>query len=163
MVKKVNNNNFNFYLIIIILIFIIIGLVYNQYKIKTNPIMMTYSDSLSPRLPTEESNIPIKLVQDSKDTVRNPYAPPIRYYEDTYKQLGFLSNNSTKLILFGKPAHYRRDKWYYYTIINDIKLPIEINKRKCTVQPGCDSVSTKDIVIVDGQEYMVNLYETELF
>ena len=162
MAKKVNNN-FNFYLIIIILIFIIIGLVYNQYKIKTNPIMMTYSDSLSPRLPTEESNIPIKLVQDSKDTVRNPYAPPIRYYEDTYKQLGFLSNNSTKLILFGKPAHYRRDKWYYYTIINDIKLPIEINKRKCTVQPGCDSVSTKDIVIVDGQEYMVNLYETELF
>ena len=162
MVKKVNNN-FNFYLIIILLIFIIIGLVYNQYKIKTNPIMMTYSDSLSPRLPTEESNIPIKLVQDSKDTVRNPYAPPIRYYEDTYKQLGFLSNNSTKLILFGKPAHYRRDKWYYYTIINDIKLPIEINKRKCTVQPGCDSVSTKDIVIVDGQEYMVNLYETELF
>jgi len=124
---------------------------------------MTYSDSLSPRLPTEESNIPIKLVQDSKDTVRNPYAPPIRYYEDTYKQLGFLSNNSTKLILFGKPAHYRRDKWYYYTIINDIKLPIEINNRKCTVQPGCDSVSTKDIVIVDGKEYMVNLYETELF
>ena len=161
MAKKVNNN-FNFYLIIILLIFIIIVLVYNQYKTKNKPIM-TYSDSLSPRLPTEESNIPIKLVQDSKDTVRNPYAPPIRYYEDTYKQLGFLSNNSTKLILFGKPAHYRRDKWYYYTIINDIKLPIEINKRKCTVQPGCDSVSTKDIVIVDGQEYMVNLYETELF
>ena len=164
MAKK-TNNNFNFYLIIVFLICIIIGLVYNQYKLKNKnkPIMMTYSDSLSPRLPTEESNIPIKLVQESTDTVRNPYAPPIRYYEDTYKQLGFLSNHSTKLILFGKPAHYRRDKWYYYTIINDIKLPIEINKRKCTVQPGCDSVSTKDIVIVDGQEYMVNLYETELF
>ena len=162
MAKK-TNNNFNFYLIIILLICIIIVLIYNQYKSKNKPIMMTYSDSLSPRLPTEESNIPIKLVQDSKDTVRNPYAPPIRYYEDTYKQLGFLSNNSTKIILFGKPAHYRRDKWYYYTIINDIKLPIEINKRKCTVQPGCDSVSTKDIVIVDGKEYMVNLYETELF
>jgi hypothetical protein len=163
MAKKVNNN-FNFYLIIILLICIIIGLVYNQYKSKNkNKPIMTYSDSLSPRLPTEESNIPIKLVQDSKDTVRNPYAPPIRYYEDTYKQLGFLSNHSTKLILFGKPAHYRRDKWYYYTIIDDIKLPIEINKRKCTVQPGCDSVSTKDIVIVDGKEYMVNLYETELY
>jgi hypothetical protein len=163
MAKKVNNN-FNFYLIIILLICIIIVLVYNQYKSKSKyqPIM-TYSDSLSPRLPTEESNVPVKLVQDSTDTVRNPYAPPIRYYEDTYKQLGFLSNHSTKLILFGKPAHYRRDKWYYYTIIDDIKLPIEINKRKCTLQPGCDSVSTKDIVIVDGKEYMVNLYETELF
>jgi hypothetical protein len=159
MAKKVNN--FNFYLIIILLICIIIGLVYNRNKTVSRP--LTYSDSLSPRLPPVQTNLPVKLVQDSKDTVRNPYAPPIRYYEDTYKQLGFLSNNSTKLILFGKPAHYRRDKWYYYTIINDIKLPIEINKRKCTVQPGCDSVSTKDIVIVDGKEYMVNLYETELF
>ena len=163
MVKKTNNSfNFNFYSIIIVfLIFIILVLVYNQNKQIHRP--LTYSDSLSPKLPPEQLNIPVKLVQDSTDTVRNPYAPPIRYYEDTYKQFGFLSNNSTKLILFGKPAHYRRDKWYYYTIIDNIKLPIEINKRKCTVQPGCDSVSTKDIVIVDGKEYMVNLYETELF
>lgn len=159
MPKKVNS--FHFYPIIItILIFIIIVLI---YKPQTKPIIMTYSDSLSAKLPPEQTNIPIKLVQDSTDTVRNPYAPPIRYYEDTYKQLGFLSNHSTKLILFGKPAHYRRDKWYYYTIIDNIKLPIEINKRKCTVRPGCDSVSTKDMVIVDGKEYMVNLYETELF
>ena len=164
MAKKTNNfnYNFNFYLIIIVLlIFIIIVLIYNQYKTIYRP--LTYSDSLSPKLPPEQSNIPVKLVQDSKDTVRNPYAPPLRYYEDTYKQLGFLSNNTTKLILFGKPAHYRRDKWYYYTIIDNIKLPIEINKRKCTVQPGCDSVSTKDVVIVDGNEYVVNMYETELF
>ena len=159
MAKKVNNFNFNFYpIIIVVLIFIIIVLV---YKPQIKP-MITYSDSLSPKLPPEQPNIPVKLVQDSTDTVRNPYAPPIRYYEDTYKQLGFLSNHSTKLILFGKPAHYRRDKWYYYTIIDNIKLPIEINKRKCTVRPGCDSVSTKDIVIVDGKEYMVNLYETDL-
>jgi hypothetical protein len=163
MAKKVNNNSSFHSIIIVLLIFIIIVLIYNQYKTNTKPIMMTYSDSLSPRLPPEQTNLPVKLVQDSTDTVRNPYAPPIRYYEDTYKQLGFLSNHSTKLILFGKPAHYRRDKWYYYTIIDNIKLPIEINKRKCTVQPGCDSVSTKDIVIVDGKEYMVNLYETELF
>ena len=120
MPKKVNS--FHFYPIIItILIFIIIVLI---YKPQTKPIIMTYSDSLSAKLPPEQTNIPIKLVQDSTDTVRNPYAPPIRYYEDTYKQLGFLSNHSTKLILFGKPAHYRRDKWYYYTIIDNIKLPI---------------------------------------
>jgi len=162
MAKKTNSFNFHS-IIIILLIFIIIILVYNQYKLTKRPINMNYSDSLSPRLPPEQSNIPVKIVQDSTDTVRNPYAPPIRYYEDTYKQLGFLSNHSTKLILFGKPAHYRRDKWYYYTIIDNIKLPIEINKRKCTVQPGCDSVSTKDIVIVDGREYTVNLYEIELY
>lgn len=165
MVKK-TNNHFNFHsIIIVLLIFIIIFLIYKQNRYQNQLINrpLSYSDSLSPKLPPEQSNIPIKLVQDSTDTVRNPYAPPLRYYEDTYKQLGFLSNHSTKLILFGKPAHYRRDKWYYYTIIDNIKLPIEINKRKCTVQPGCDSVSTKDIVIVDGREYIVNLYDYELF
>ena len=166
MVKKINNS-FNFHsVIIVLLIFIIIFLIYKPNRYQNQTIIyrpLSYSDSLSPKLPTEQSNIPIKLVQDSTDTVRNPYAPPLRYYEDTYKQLGFLSSHSTKLILFGKPAHYRRDKWYYYTIIDNIKLPIEINKRKCTVQPGCDSVSNKDTVIVDGREYVVNMYETELF
>jgi hypothetical protein len=152
MAKKTNTLILFFILIIILLLY--------QYNQPSIPI--TYTDSLSPRLPLEQANIPVKLVQSSTDTVQNPYAPPIRYYEDTYTQLGFLSNHSTKIILFGKPAHYRRDKWYYYTIIDNIKLPVEINKRKCTVQPGCDSVSSKDVVIVDGKEYVVNLYDSEL-
>lgn len=142
-------------IIIISLIFIIIMLYQKQNA-------RTYNESISPRLEPTPLNIPVKIVQDSRDTIRNPYAPPIRYYEDTYRQLGYLSNNTRKLILFGKPAHHRRDKWYYYTMLDDIKMPIEINKRKCTVQPGCDSVSTKDIVTVDGQEYTVNLYDTDL-
>jgi hypothetical protein len=151
MAKK-TNTLFLFFILMVTL------LVYNQY----NSFPITYTDSLSQRLPLEQSNIPVKLVQSSTDTVQNPYAPPLRYYEDTYTQLGFLSNSSTKIILFGKPAHYRRDKWYYYTIIDNIKLPVEINKRKCTGHPGCDSVSTKDVVVVDGKEYVVNLYDSEL-
>ena len=142
-------------IIIISLIFIIIMLYQKQTA-------RTYNESISPRLEPTPLNIPVKIVQDSRDTIRNPYAPPIRYYEDTYRQLGYLSNHGRKIILFGKPAHHRRDKWYYYTMLDDIKMPIEINKRKCTVQPGCDSVSTKDIVTVDGQEYTVNLYDTDL-
>jgi hypothetical protein len=47
-------------------------------------------------------------------------------------------------------------------MVNNIKLPVEINKRKCTVSPGCESVYSKDKVIVDGQEYTVNMYETDL-
>jgi len=147
-------------IIIVSLIIIIIILLWLRQVKPQVPI--TRYDSLSPRLEPTPLNIPVQIVQDSKDTVRNPYAPPIRYYDDTYKQLGYLSNNEKKLILFGKPAHYRRDKWYYYTMLDGIKMPIEINKRKCTVQPGCDSVSTKDIVVVDGKEYMVNMYDTDL-
>ena len=44
-------------------------------------------------------------------------------------------------------------------MIDNIKYPVEINNRKCSVQPGCDSVSTKDIVQVDGENYTVNMYD----
>jgi hypothetical protein len=142
--------------IIIVLVCCIIGLVWPREEI------VTVTDSMSPRLEPTCADLNVKLVQDSKDTLRNPYAPPLRYNEPTYSQLGYLSRGSSKYILFGKPAHYGRDKWYYYTIINDIKLPIEINKRKCTVSPGCDSVSSKDKVVVDGEEYIVTMYDTDL-
>ena len=125
--------------------------------------LITVTDSYSPRLEPTCPDVSVQIVQDSMDTVRNPYAPPLRYDDNTYTQLGYLDNGSTKLILFGKPASRpRKDKWYYYTMVNNIKLPVEINKRKCTVSPGCDSVYSKDKVIVDGQEYTVNMYETDL-
>jgi hypothetical protein len=146
-------------IIIATLIIIIIILWFGR---SSNQVPITRYDSLSPRLEPTPLNIPVQIVQDSKDTLRNPYAPPIRYYDDTYRQLGYLSNHERKLILFGKPAHYRRDKWYYYTMVDDIKMPIEVNKRKCTSQQGCDSVSTKDMVVVDGKEYMVNMYDTDI-
>ena len=82
----------------------------------------SYADSMSPLLPQVYPDVTVKLVEDSTDTVRNPYAPPIKYSEETYTQLGYLSRGSAKHILFGKPAHYRRDKWYYYTMIDNIKL-----------------------------------------
>jgi len=156
MVKKTNNT---FIIIILFLCIIIFYLLYNQKSVRP----ITRYESRNPALEENpQPNLNVQLVQDNKDTVRNPYAPPIRYYEETeYKQLGYLTNNQNnrKVILFGKPAHYRRDKWYYYTIIQDIKYPLEINKRKCSVQPGCDSVSSKDIVQVDGENYIVTMYD----
>jgi hypothetical protein len=158
-------NNTSLFIIIGILCIIIIYLLQSQQPTNNiRTVIPTLYESRNPRLIENPSpNFNVQLVQDSKDTVRNPYAPPIRYYEEgEYKQLGYLSNNTRKIILFGKAAHYRRDKWYYYTIIDNIKYPIEINKRKCSVQPGCDSVSSKDVVQVDGENYTVTMYEFDL-
>jgi len=156
MIKKSNNT---FIIIIIILCSIIFYLIYNNPNINKRPV--TRYESRNPALEINpQPNFNVQLVQDNKDTVRNPYAPPIRYYEEMeYKQLGYLSNNNRRIILFGKPAHFRRDKWYYYTMIDNIKYPVEINRKKCSVQPGCDSVSTRDIVQVDGINYTVNMYD----
>ena len=159
MVKK---NNDLFIIIIIILCIIIFYLIKRNEPINTQKIITRYESANPALVLNPQPNLNIQMVQDNRDTVRNPYAPPIRYYEETeYKQLGYLTNTHTnrRVILFGKPAHFRRDKWYYYTIIQDIKYPVEINKRKCSVQPGCDSVSTKDIVQVDGENYIVTMYD----
>jgi hypothetical protein len=110
------------------------------------------------------SSLQVEVVQDPADTVRNPYAPPVRqqYQEVSYSQLGYLSSGSEKRPLFGKRACHR-DKWFYYTEVDGIKLPVEFKKRNCTASPGCDMVACRDAVQVDGRTYSVNLYESDMF
>jgi hypothetical protein len=116
------------------------------------------------RSPPEEPS-QVQLVQSATDTVRNPYAPPVRTDEPcAYTQLGFLARKDRpeKYILFGKPAN-NRDKWYYYTLVHGIKLPVEYKRKKCTASPGCDEVSSRDEVVVDGISYEVHLYEKDMY
>ncbi len=105
----------------------------------------------------------IGIVDKTTDTIRNPYAPPVMYQNADYNQLGYLSAGAYKIPLLGKPAsNMRRDKWYYYTIQNSIKIPICVGKRKCSTNPGCDSLSNGDIVLVDNSEFIVQLYDTDM-
>ena len=108
------------------------------------------------------SEIQVIVAQDYTDTLKNVYAPPVRYRETEYRQLGYLTApGRDRLPLFGRVLN-RRDKWTYYTLEQGIKLPIEYNKRLCTQSPGCDSLSSGDEVLVEGSPYKVNLYESFL-
>jgi len=108
------------------------------------------------------SEIQVIVAQDYTDTLKNVYAPPVRYRETEYRQLGYLTApGRDRLPLFGRVLN-RRDKWTYYTLEQGIKLPIEYNKRLCTQSPGCDSLSSGDEVRVEGSPYKVNLYESFL-
>jgi hypothetical protein len=108
------------------------------------------------------SEIQVIVAQDYTDTLKNVYAPPVRYRETEYRQLGYLTApNRDRLPLFGRVLN-RRDKWTYYTLEQGIKLPIEYNRRLCTQSPGCDSLSSGDEVMVEGSPYKVNLYESFL-
>lgn len=103
--------------------------------------------------------------QNPEDALLNPYAPPLRYNEPhQYKQVGYLKNEShyNKLFpIFAKPIHLRRDKWYYYTIYDNIKLPIYSNGRKCVSTHGCDSLMNGDMVKLENMngDFQVSLYE----
>jgi hypothetical protein len=112
-----------------------------------------------PQMPTD---IQVTVAQDYTDTLKNVYAPPIRYRETEFRQLGYLTApHRERLPLFGRVLN-RRDKWAYYTLEQGIKLPIEYNRRMCTQSPGCDSLSSGDEVKVEGSPYKVTLYESFL-
>lgn len=124
-------------------------------------IPLAYRDSLTPFPKQEPSDISVKIVKDSYDVNQNPYSPPLQYRDtESYRQIGYLKG-TTRLPLFGKYANVRRSTWYYYTILDEIKMPITINKRQCSVAPGCNEVSTGDMVQVEGTDYRVELYHMD--
>jgi len=126
--------------------------------------IVAYTDQLTPVTRVEQPDLNVKLVQDAYDTLQNPYSPPLRYVDiESYKQMGYLKRHTSRLPFFGKPANVRRDMWYYYTMMDGIKLPITVNKRKCSVSPGCSSVSSGDTVHVDGEMWIVELYEMDMY
>ena len=107
----------------------------------------------------------ISYNKNPSDTLLNPYSPPVQYNEHhTYKQIGYLKNEQygNKLFpIFAKPVHLRRDKWYYYTIFDNIKLPIYSNGRKCSSEHGCDSLMNGDIVHLENMNdtFYVTMYD----
>jgi hypothetical protein len=96
---------------------------------------------------------------DTTDTLRNLYTPPLRYNDAEFRQLGYLTANGVRLPLFGRKIG--RDKWTYYTMQEGIKLPIEYNKRVCTQFPGCNEISDKEEVLVDGTTFKVHVYDVQ--
>jgi len=124
-------------------------------------IPLAYTVNLSPVPVQPHSDLSVKIVQDSYDVNQNPYSPPLQYRDtESYRQIGYLKG-ATRLPLFGKYANVKRSTFYYYTILDGIKMPITINKRQCSVAPGCNEVSSGDILQVEGVDYRVELYHMD--
>lgn len=92
----------------------------------------------------------------------------------SYSQSGILTkqgNSGEQMILplMGRNLLNGRDKWQYYTMTNgagsiNTKLPISVNGKSCTGEYGCDSISTGDIVYVEGYNdtFRATVYENAL-
>ena len=109
----------------------------------------------------------ISISTNPSDTLLNPYAPPLHVNQPhRYKQIGYLKNESMghqMFPIFAKPQHLRRDKWYYYTIFDNIKLPIYSKGRKCSSENGCDSLYSGDVVTLENMpgNFVVTTYDNE--
>ena len=91
-----------------------------------------------------------------------------------YSQIGILTKESSGfgggpviLPLMGRSLWNGRDKWQYYTMSNaagaaiNTKLPIKVNGRSCTGEYGCDSITTGEMVYVEGFDdvFRATIYE----
>jgi hypothetical protein len=122
-------------------------------------IFYIYLDQPIPSSPSYASSLKVAVVEDPQDVLRNPYVPPTRTpYPEDYKQIGYIQKHR-RAPLFGKPVNVRRDTWYYYTLLDGIKLPFYVNKRKSTEYPGISSLSSGDMVMIDHEAWRVELYD----
>ena len=155
--SKTSNLYFACLFLFVVCIFLVIFYVVPRHSLPV-PVQQV-TQQVTHQVPSE---IQVVVAEDYTDTLKNVYAPPVRYRETEYRQLGYLTApGRERLPLFGRLLS-RRDKWTYYTLEQGIKLPLEYNNRLCTQSPGCDALSSGDVVKVEETSYKVNLYESFL-
>ena len=105
----------------------------------------------------------VYMNNDVTDTLTNVYTPPLKYGDLDFRQIGYLTSRDVpgRLPLFGRQIN-RRDKWVYYTMDGGIKLSIKSGRRDCTQSPGCDSLSDRDTIEVEGTTFIVHLYDNKI-
>ena len=96
------------------------------------------------------------------DVLADPYHPPER---SNYQQVGFLDGGNGMLPLFGRPHPNSSNRWEYYTMNGNIKLPISVGKKTCNSDTGCPEMLSGgkgDHVDVLGLGHMKSfIYDTE--
>jgi len=124
---------------------------------------------INPLLPPERSYT---------NTYGVPINIPSRGPFQTYQQVGILSkdeiadpakipgnnNESNILPLFGRPTYSGSNRWNYYTTsdkFQSVKLPINIEGRKCTDDLGCDELRDGDMVSIPSYNgrFRVEIYD----
>ena len=124
---------------------------------------------VNPILPPERSYV---------NTYGIPINIPSRGPQQSYQQVGILykenivnpdqlpgnNNESNILPLFGRPTYSGSNKWNYYTSsdkFQTVKLPININGRKCTDDLGCNELMNGDIITVPSYNgnFKVEIYD----
>ena len=64
-----------------------------------------------------------------------------------YAPVGTLSDDQGKVLqLYSKPCGYNRGRYNYYTMVDDNRIPVELqfNGRRCENGIGCDQVYSGD-------------------
>ena len=105
------------------------------------------------------------------DVFSDPYAPPERenpylFGRDySYQQVGVLSDYAGSMLpLFGRPSPNSSNRWEYYTMNGNLKLPVSMGGKTCNSDTGCPEMlsGTGERVDVLGKGDMKSfIYDTK--
>ena len=137
---------------------------YGEYEFNKN-----MERVVNPLLPPERSY---------ENTYGVPINIPSRGPLQAYQQIGMLykeniekpgmipgNNNETNILpLFGRPTYPGSNRWNYYTSsdkFQSVKLPINIDGRKCTDDMGCNELRDGDMISIPSYNgrFRVELYD----
>lgn len=77
---------------------------------------------------------------------------PVTFRQVGYVELGGGAEATPTLApLYGRQSQVRRHRWYYYVLLDGIKLPVISGKRDCMEEVGCDELADGDAVSVGGR------------
>jgi hypothetical protein len=150
----------------------------DQTSYQQNPNLISYARYeadknieriINPILPPERSYV---------NTYGVPINIPSRGPQQSYQQVGILykenienpeklpgnNNESNILPLFGRPTYAGSNKWNYYTSsdkFQTVKLPINIDGRKCTDDTGCNEIMNGDMISIPSYNgrFKVEIYD----
>lgn len=94
-----------------------------------------------------------------------PINVPTQGVDSSYRQVGILTRTNTNdpliMPLMGRPTITNRDKWQYYSMNNNVKLPMSYNGKSCTAEHGCDGLYNGDTVYVEGYDdtFKITMYD----
>lgn len=159
----------------------------SQYEVRSQyeVISPSLSHSLSPDglrdpyFPPEKIDYPVRPLSVRPPQI-HPVGIPVNIKTSSanlaYSQVGILTKTDRSgasagdaliLPLMGRNLWNGRDKWQYYTMSNgagmfSAKLPIKVKGRNCSGEYGCDSITTGDVVYVEGynDQFRATIYDT---
>jgi hypothetical protein len=151
---------------VIICLFVVVYLAYYSFQQSQPQQGNTHSERI---IIQQQSNNPFA------DPMLNPYSPPLKplnmstnigAVDASYRQVGILTATNSKgavMPLMGRPLFTNRDKWQYYSMNTNVKLPLSRNGRSCTNEYGCDQLFNGDTVFVEGvnEAYRVTVYDSD--
>ena len=143
---------------------------YNKYKNNLN-LNKTYTDLID-KIEKSQQNYNL----DFNEPKKMPINIKTRGQDEPIQQQGTLtklnfsntsgpgtSPDSIIIPLMGRRPYNRSNKMIYYTIYNNMRIPIKNKNRDCDSEYGCDELFSDDIIEIpelNGQ-FKVNIYKNQ--